>query len=432
MCDTFVSVSNSTLNGAVILAKDSDREPNEPHIIVRVKGKKHAKGERVKCTYLEIEEASETYDVYLFKPSWMWGAEMGGNEYGLAIGNEAVFTKVNQGPDALLGMDILRLCLERCKTAKDAVEYIGFLLEKYGQGGKCGYTSDLRYHNAYIVADFNSAYVVDTAGKYWAAEMVKNVRSISNSVSIGKNIDLSSKDLIKNAIRNMWCDSEKDFNFKECYDDKKMTELVGGDLRRTVSQSILNHIKGSITVNEMKKLLRYHDETTYGNEFSALSANDICAHGGDTSPSQTTGSFVVELKDGKINIWATGSSLPCVSVFKPIWFTKDTSLFDENNTEDAVKVWKKREIFRRMMLENKIKNLNEYKEDIKKLEIELEDLALKASTDEDKVKLTKYAFAIEDKIINKYTKENEKNESKISGTKQFIDYWKDLNLKLQK
>jgi secernin len=432
MCDTFVSISNSTLNRSVILAKDSDREPNEPHIIVRVKGKKHNKGDMVKCTYIEIEEASETYDVYLFKPSWIWGAEMGVNEYGLAIGNEAVFTKINQGPDALLGMDILRLCLERCKTAKDAVEYIGFLLEKYGQGGNCGYTSSLRYHNSYIVADFNSAYVVDTAGKYWVAEKVKNVRSISNSVSIGKNFDLCSKDLIENAARNMWCSSKLDFNFKECYDDKNMTEIVGGDLRRTVSQSILNHIKGTVTVDEMKKLLRYHDETTCGNQFSILSANDICAHGGDTSQSQTTGSFVVELIDGRINIWATGSSLPCVSVFKPIWFTKDTSLFDENNTEDAAKVWKKREIFRRMILENKIKNLNEYKKDIKKLETELEDMASKVSSDKEKVKLTKYSFEREDEIIDKYARENEKNESKIIGTKQFIEYWKDLNLKLQK
>jgi secernin len=41
----------------------------------------------------------------------MWGAEMGANDQGVCIGNEAVFTKL-MGPadleERLLGMDIVR------------------------------------------------------------------------------------------------------------------------------------------------------------------------------------------------------------------------------------------------------------------------------------------------------------------------------------
>jgi hypothetical protein len=431
MCDTFTAISNSTLNGSVILAKNSDRETNEPHIIVRVPGRKQMPHEKTHCTYIEVEEAADTLDVYLFKPSWIWGAEMGVNEYGVAIGNEAVFTKVNQGQDALLGMDILRLCLERCKTAKEAVAYTGYLLEKYGQGGKCGYTSDLRYHNSFLIADFTSAYVVDTAGNNWVSEKVSNVRSISNSISIGKNVDSSSKGLVENAIRNMWCSSAADFNFKECYDDKHMTELVGGNLRRNVSQSVLNHIKGNVTAGEMKKLLRYHDEATNGHEFSCLSDNDLCAHGGDTSQSQTTGSYIVELVDQKINIWATGSSLPCVSVFKPIWFTEDRSLFDEANAEKAVRSWREKEVLRRMMLENRIKNFDEYKETIAALETELDTAAQKAFTDIEKIELTEYAFSKENEIVKKFVSENKHNEAHIEGTQSNVDYWNKLNDELR-
>jgi hypothetical protein len=41
----------------------------------------------------------------------MWGAEMGANEKGVCIGNEAVWTKLNSEDDLverLLGMDLLR------------------------------------------------------------------------------------------------------------------------------------------------------------------------------------------------------------------------------------------------------------------------------------------------------------------------------------
>ena len=48
----------------------------------------------------------------LSKPAWLWGAEMGANSYGVAIGNEAVWNRLSD-PDfdavpRLLGMDLLR------------------------------------------------------------------------------------------------------------------------------------------------------------------------------------------------------------------------------------------------------------------------------------------------------------------------------------
>jgi len=41
----------------------------------------------------------------------MWGAEMGANEHGVCIGNEAIYTKMASDEDKeekLLGMDLVR------------------------------------------------------------------------------------------------------------------------------------------------------------------------------------------------------------------------------------------------------------------------------------------------------------------------------------
>lgn len=41
----------------------------------------------------------------------MWGAEMGSNEHGVCIGNEAIYTKLlgeNGDQEQLLGMDLVR------------------------------------------------------------------------------------------------------------------------------------------------------------------------------------------------------------------------------------------------------------------------------------------------------------------------------------
>ena len=151
----------------------------------------------------------------------MWGAEMGANELGLCIGNEAVWTQLN-GPsdeeERLLGMDLVRLGLERAKTAKEALNVITSLLEEHGQGGTCSDTSSFTYHNSFLLVDPNQAFVIETADRQWAAEEVESgARNISNCLSIGTKIDFMSKDLKQVAIdKGLW-DGVEEFNFAKVY-----------------------------------------------------------------------------------------------------------------------------------------------------------------------------------------------------------------------
>lgn len=63
----------------------------------------------LQCTYISIEQVERTHAVVLSRPSWLWGAEMGANEHGVCIGNEAVWGReeICDG-EALLGMDLVR------------------------------------------------------------------------------------------------------------------------------------------------------------------------------------------------------------------------------------------------------------------------------------------------------------------------------------
>ncbi|WP_373494302.1 carcinine hydrolase/isopenicillin-N N-acyltransferase family protein, partial [Aquiflexum sp.] len=168
MCDTLVALPEFTKNGNLIFGKNSDREPDEAQGIIHFPKITHAMTQShgmsdngkntLQCTYISIPQVEETFEVILSKPFQMWGAEMGINELCLVIGNEAVFTnvKIPKKNDGLTGMDMLRLALERCRTAPEAVKTITSLLLQYGQDACGAYRNkDFFYHNSFIIADPN-------------------------------------------------------------------------------------------------------------------------------------------------------------------------------------------------------------------------------------------------------------------------------------
>uniref|UniRef100_UPI00358F3858 secernin-3 isoform X3 n=1 Tax=Myxine glutinosa TaxID=7769 RepID=UPI00358F3858 len=174
-CDTFVAMSPATLRGDVVFGKNSDRPADEVQEVLYVPTQNHTSGEMLSCTYIDIPQVSRTHAVVLSKPAWMWGAEMGANEFGVCIGNEAVWTREKlESEGALLGMDMLRLALERAESADQALEVLTSLLAEFGQGGLCveGPNEHFVYHNSFLIVDHRRSWVLETAGAFWAAELV--------------------------------------------------------------------------------------------------------------------------------------------------------------------------------------------------------------------------------------------------------------------
>lgn len=430
MCDTLIALTNATKNNSVIFAKNSDREPNEPQIIIRIPSKTYNKGQKVKCTYIEVPQKETTNEVILVKPSWIWGAEMGVNSKGLAIGNEAVFTKEKLEPEALLGMDMLRLALENCDNAVEAVEFIIQILEQYGQGGKAGYTANLRYHNSFIIADYKEAYVLETASKHWAVKRVEDVYSISNVLTLHNNFDKCSENLIGNAIQKSWCKSKEDFDFKGCYEDKLFAFGTQGNHRQKHTMDFLKDNVGKLDVPCMMDILRSHCDIHSVENFKAGSMGSVCMHAGGIISSQTTGSIIVELKPGSINMWATGSSLPCISLFKPMWFTADNSLFfTETDQQAAVQYWAGIEKLHRAVMSNKAGNLTAFYEKRGKIEAKLLEMADNAVDEASKLEAIVYAAEAEKELLQLLAA-NIPNKSKggINIRQIYYNlYWKQQN-----
>ncbi len=335
MCDTIVALGNVTADGVTILGKNSDREPNEAHQLLRLPAARHAPGSRVKCTYLEIPQVEQTYAVLLAKPFWIWGAEMGANEHGVAIGNEAVFTRIpyDKRP-SLIGMDLLRLALERARTAREAVDVITGLLAQYGQGGNCGFRHATYYHNSFLMADPQSAWVLETAGQHWAAQQVEDIGSISNGLTIGAQWDLASPDLVKYAVDSGWCNGRDDFHFARCYSDFLYTRFSRCNERQCRTTELLAAHRGQITVETVMRALRDHGPAA-GADWTpsrGLTTFNVCAHAGfgPIRASQTTGSLVSHLTAEHQAHFVTGTAAPCTSIFKPVWL--DAELPDTGPT----------------------------------------------------------------------------------------------------
>lgn len=328
MCDTMIATKLATSNNIAIFGKNSDRPPNEGQSIVYFPAAKFTARSSLKCTYIEIPQVEKTHAVLLSKPFWMWGAEMGVNEHGLVIGNEAIFSKIPANKkSALLGMDMLRAALERAVTPREAVQVIIDLLEQFGQGGNCTHGEELYYHNSFIIANTDDAWVLETVDKQWAAKQIKDVYSISNCLTIKDQWDIASPDLVELAVKKGFAKSTQSFDLAKDYSDFLFTNFGRGRNRRATTFNVLGEQRGKVSVNSMMSTLRHHNDENFDPQ-SSITNVDVCMHAGfgPIRASQSTASMVVYLDKNNPIIFATGTSAPCTSIFKPFWIDAASTL----------------------------------------------------------------------------------------------------------
>lgn len=280
MCDTLCALAPVSAAGVTLLAKNSDRPPTEAQPLEWHPSRDEA---TTRTTYLSIEGAGRSTQAFLgSRPSWMWGVEHGVNEAGVAIGNEAVWTTLDPSgaPEALIGMDLVRLGLERATTAAEAIDVMTALLERHGQGGACHPDTGHSYWSSFLVADRDTAVVLETSGREWATETVTDTRAISNRLTIPS------------------------FHVRLHPDTGGLTERYV-DPRLDASEALLVAAPGD--VEPTKAHLRSHD----GHD-----GYSVCMHA--PAADATTASMIVLLGDDRPRGWFL-LGRPCRSVYVPLW-----------------------------------------------------------------------------------------------------------------
>lgn len=323
MCDTLVVVRDNE----VFFAKNSDRDPNEAQVPTWVPARDHERGAMLRCTWTVIPEVRRTHAVLLSRPYWMWGAEIGANEHGVVAGNEAVFARTKRvDGDGLLGMDLLRLALERGRTAQEAVEVIRALLAAHGQGGRAGYDDPgFRYHSSFIVADARTAFVVETVGRDIEVQRVaQGARSISNGLTIGA--------------------------FADRHADRLRDKMAASGLRRGITEELGAE---ATQVRDFANILRNHGEGSELPRYDRIrgAMTGPCVHaGGALVASQTTASWISRITADGAAHFLTGTAAPCLSVFRPVTLQRPLAFGAPTGIYDGEALfWRFERLHRRML-----------------------------------------------------------------------------------
>jgi len=287
MCDSLVALGPATADGATLFAKNSDRPPRETQVVEWSLPRQEV---RTRVTHITVDGwRGPTLRCVISRPAWCWGAEHGVNEAGVAIGNHTIYTTLDPRPfpDALIGMDLVRLGLERSTSARGAVDTITALLERHGQGGT-GHDPAIvgkqrPYWSSFLVADPSEAWMLETSGRAWQSQPIEVVAAMSNRTCIAS------------------------FDADHRHPSQPVERLI--DPRLAASRDVL--AQRPVTFAAVAAHLRSHDSCVEPGW-------SVCMHVGDDEA--TTASMIVSLPVGGPPTAHMLTGSPCVNDYVPYSF----------------------------------------------------------------------------------------------------------------
>jgi secernin len=321
MCDSVAVTLEHSALGSTLFAKNSDRKLGECQPFVQHPAAFHPRGSKLQCTHIEIPQVAETYRVMGHSPWWIWGFEHGVNEHGVAIGNQTVFSREPVEEKAgLIGMDLVRLGLERGRDAREALEVIAALLEARGQGGAAIAPNGSGYHNSFLIADANVVWELETSGRRWAARRIERA-ALTNHITLGTDWEIGSRDLETFARAEGWWRESGRVDVAAAYRNEHVPGILSEGRRGRSLELLADEDKHD--VSSLKRLLRDHLEAGIsppigvGPEDAAFFT--LCMHAEPVGT--TTASMIAPLPTDRVAPWPVWVSFatPCTGIFVPVY-----------------------------------------------------------------------------------------------------------------
>ncbi|MCX7619660.1 MAG: C69 family dipeptidase [Acidimicrobiales bacterium] len=315
MCDTLCAGGG----GRMLFAKNSDRPIGEAQVVEGYR--RRPAGGELRTQYLTIPDHG-AFALIGSRPTWLWGFEHGINEHAVAIGNERVWTvdDPSRAPDALIGMDLVRLGLELGATAVAAIDSMTDLLERYGQGGIADATLAEAYFSSFLVCDPNEAWILETSGRTWAARRSDGGVAISNRLVLNDDWIKASSGVVGSFQR--WADPSM--------------PVGHADVRLAVTTPFA--AEPNADARSAAAVLRHHGGHPWGRIGQTIGPDGIDPLPGPDADFDGTGvsvcmhlrgfettaaSMIAELDSSEvIRAWAALGS-PCVSAYVPVFIDRD-------------------------------------------------------------------------------------------------------------
>lgn len=281
-CYTIIVGKDASASGSVLIAhNEDDRGKNFFVDIHRVHPREHPRGKMIHLKNNGILSQVKNTLGFL----WL---EIAGTEFGDAYVNDrGVVVTTNSCPsredtprllNGGIGFMLRRIIAQRAKTAREAVELAGSLIETYG------------YYSAgrsYCFADAKEGWILHAVqGKHWMARRIpdNHVAVIANYYTI-RSIDLmdssnqlGSSDIVEYARERGWYDEQRDkeFDFASVYSRPDVftaeynilrqwrgTNLLGKTQFQTEDRFPFSFIpKKKIKIEDLFEVLRDHYEGT--------------------------------------------------------------------------------------------------------------------------------------------------------------------------
>ncbi|MBM4069140.1 MAG: hypothetical protein FJ271_09380 [Planctomycetes bacterium] len=324
--DMVAALGAATANGMAFFAANCHGPALQCPALRRIAGKSFALGETLSTQFIQLPQVRQTFSILGSQPPGTWGLSHGLNEHHLAAGCANWDSRIPCSQPGLTGTDLVRLVLERCKSARQGFEQLTGFITRHGQG-RFAQDAGGRDDHVFLIADPHEAFLVEAAGNSWASIECHDVRAVSDAAMIRQDWQRIAPGLADHLIhQGWWRDDGSKLDFcgsllKEGADAHAAQRRWG---RATL---LLEQQNGTIDQAYLRRLLADHYDGTVTEVDPLKPAGNLplCQHASRKLDRATGMSLIAGLSADPEHVplaWCAFGP-PCASVYVPMFLDAD-------------------------------------------------------------------------------------------------------------